>query len=143
MAGREQFFCCVFWTDWEACAGGRVGGRSVGRAVQLGWAGLPPSLSRLGRHSVGSVGTQVGWAAGPVLALALRSGGCHESLETQAATSGETGGKLECFLVAAWRRLDYHSLPLTTVTRKLDGGVWSCLDLGPLLSLHYSPHRYM
>lgn len=113
MAGREQFCCCVFWTDWEACAGGRVGGRSVGRAVQLGWAGLPPRLSRLGRHSVGSVGTQVGWAAGPVLALALRSGGCHESLETQAATSGETGGKLECFLVAAWRRLDYHSLPLT------------------------------
>lgn len=38
MAGREQFCCCVFWTDWEACAGGRVGGRSVGRAVQLGWA---------------------------------------------------------------------------------------------------------
>lgn len=56
MAGREQFFCCVFWTDWEACAGGRVGGRSVGRAVQLGWARLPPRLSRLGRHSVGSVG---------------------------------------------------------------------------------------
>lgn len=133
MAGREQFFCCVFWTDWEACAGGRVGGRSVGRAVQLGWAT---------QYLLGWVGS-VGWAAGPVLALALRSGGCHESLETQAETSGETGGKLECFLVAAWRRLDYHSLPLTTVTRKLDGGVWSCLDLGPLLSLHYSPHRYM
>lgn len=37
-------------------AGGWAVGRSVGRAVQLGWAGLPPRLSRLGRHSVGSVG---------------------------------------------------------------------------------------
>lgn len=85
-------------------AGGWAVGRLVGRCS---WAGLGYLLG-----SVGWVGTQVGWAAGPVLALALRSGGCHESLETQAATSGETGGKLECFLVAAWRRLDYHSLPV-------------------------------
>lgn len=139
MAGREQFLLRLLDRLGGVCR--RAGGRSVGwsgGAAGLGYllASVPP---RLGRHSVGSVG----WAAGPVLALALRSGGCHESLETQAETSGETGGKLECFLVAAWRRLDYHSLPLTTVTRKLDGGVWSCLDLGPLLSLHYSPHRYM
>lgn len=87
-------------------AGGWAVGRLVGRCS---WAGLPPTSQYL----LGWVGS-VGWAAGPVLALALalRSGGCHESLERQAETSGETGGKLECFLVAAWRRLDYHSLPV-------------------------------